>query len=56
MKLESDGDTNCNWCARNSRQMMVKGLEDLDIGGQVETIQNTALSKSARIQSRDLET
>ena len=28
----------------------VKGLEDLEIRGQVETIQTTALLRSARIQ------
>ena len=35
---------------------LVKGLEDLEIRGRVETIQITALLRSARIQTRVLET
>ena len=35
---------------------LVKGLEDLEINGQVETIQSTALLRSARILRRVLET
>ena len=35
---------------------LLKGLEDLGVGGQVETIQTTALLKTARIQRRVLET
>ena len=35
---------------------LVKGLEDLEIRGQVETIQTTALLKLGRILSRVLET
>ena len=33
-----------------------KGLEDLEVGGRVETIQTTALLKTARILKRVLET
>ena len=33
---------------------LVKGLEDLEIGGQVEIIQNTALIRTARILRRVL--
>ena len=33
-----------------------KGLEDLDVGGRVETIQTTALLRTARILRRVLET
>ena len=33
-----------------------KGLEDLEVGGRVETIQTTALLKTARIVRRVLET
>ena len=33
-----------------------KGLEDLEDGGQVETIQTTALLRTARILRRVLET
>ena len=35
---------------------LLKGLEDLEIGGQVETIQTTALLKTDRILRRVLET
>ena len=33
---------------------LLKGLEDLDVGGRVETIQTTALLKTARILRRVL--
>ena len=35
---------------------LLKGLEDLEVGGRVETIQMTALLRSARILRRVLET
>ena len=35
---------------------LLKGVEDLEIGGQVETIQMTALLRTARILRRALET
>ena len=35
---------------------LLKGLEDLEVGDQVETIQKTALLKTARILRRVLET
>ena len=35
---------------------ILKGLEDLEVGGQVETIQTTALLRTARILRRVLET
>ena len=35
---------------------LLKGLEDLEVGGQVETIQTTALLKTARILRSVLET
>ena len=34
---------------------LLKGLEDLEVGGRVETIQTTALLRTARIQRRVLE-
>ena len=34
---------------------LLKGLENLEVGGQVETIQTTALLKTARIPRRVLE-
>ena len=35
---------------------LLKGLEDLEVGGRVETIQTTALLKTATILRRILET
>ena len=35
---------------------LLKGLEDLEVGGRVETIQTTALLRTARIPRRVLET
>ena len=35
---------------------LLKGLEDLEVGGRVETIQTTALPRMARILRRVLET
>ena len=35
---------------------LLKGLEDLEVGGRVDTIQTTALLKTARILRRVLET
>ena len=35
---------------------LIKGFEDLEIRGRIETIQTTALLRSARILSRVLET
>ena len=35
---------------------LIKGLEDLEVGGRVETIQTTALLRTARILRRVLET
>ena len=35
---------------------LLKGLEDLEVGGRVETIQMTALLKTARILRRVMET
>ena len=35
---------------------LLKGLEDLEMGGRVETIQTTALLRTARILRRVLET
>ena len=35
---------------------LLKGLEDMEVGGRVETIPRTALLKTARILRRVLET
>ena len=38
MEHESDGDTNCGWGTWDNLKGLVKGLEDLEINGHVETI------------------
>ena len=43
MEHESDGDTNCNQCARYSHPLIDTALEVLEIRGRVETIQTRAL-------------
>ena len=48
--------SNCNWCVWNSNSGITKGVEDLEVGGRVETIQTTALLRTARILRRVLET
>ena len=48
MEHESDGNTNCNRCTWNNPQMTCKETRRLKIGGQVETIQTTALLRSTR--------
>ena len=52
MEHKVDGDIDCSWCTQNHLKGLVKGLENLEIRGQVETIQTTALLKSARILRR----
>ena len=52
----SDSDTNCNWYVWNDLQRFGNGLEDLEIGWQTETIQITALLRSASILRRVSET
>ena len=49
VEYEGDGDTNCNW---NGPER----LEELEIRGRIETIQITALLRSARILRSVLET
>ena len=53
----SDDYTICTWCVWNTvTKRLVKGLEDLEVGGRGETIQTTALLRTARILRRVLET
>ena len=48
MEHDGDSDTSCNWCTWNSLPKdCLKELEDLEIRGQVETIQTMALLRSA---------
>ncbi len=35
---------------------LLKGLEDLEVGGRVETIKTTTILRTARIQRRVMET
>ena len=56
MKHYGDDDNNCNCVLDTIPKGLVKGLEELEIKGQVETIQTTALLRSARILRRILET
>ena len=37
-------------------KVLLKGLEDLEVGGRVETIQTTTLLRTARILGRVMET
>ena len=53
MEHESDNYTNCDCMVTKG---LLKDLEDLEVGGRVETIQTTALLKTARILRRVLET
>ena len=56
--MEHDGDnyTNCDWFFWYSNKGLLMRLEDLEVGGQVETIPTTALLRMARILRRGLET
>ena len=57
MEHEDDNYTNCNWCFWYNNQRIIKGLEDLEVGGRnLETIQTTALLRTARILRRVLGT
>ena len=56
IEYESDDDTNSNWRSWNSPQRLVKRLEDLEIRGQLETIQTTELVRSTKILRKVLET
>ena len=53
MEHNGDGDISCNWCAW---KRLLKGFDDLEVRGQVKTIQTTALLRSARILTRVPET
>ena len=53
---EGDSDTYCYWCTLNNPQRLGKGFKKLEIRGWMETIQTTALLKTARILRRALKT
>ena len=52
--MDHEGNNNTN-CDRRFKGLL-KGLEDLEVVSRVETIQTTALLKTARILRRVLET
>ena len=56
MEHEGDDYTNRDWFFGAVTKGLLKGLEDLEAGGRVETIQTTALLRTARILRRILET
>ena len=56
MEHEVDNYTNCDWCFGTVTKGLLKVLEDLEVGGRMETIQTTALLRTARILRKVLET
>ena len=56
MKHENDGDTNCGGYTWNGPQVLEKEAEGIGDQGRIETIQITAVLRSARILKRILET
>ena len=55
MEHEGDNYTNCDWCFAVTNGLL-KGRDDLEVGGRVETIQTTTLMRTARTLRRVLET
>ena len=56
MEHAGDNYTNLIGAIGTVTKGLLKGLEDLDVGGREETIQTTALLRTARILGRALET
>ena len=56
MEHAGDNYTDCDWCFGTVVKGLLKGLEDLEVGGRVKTIQTTALLRMARILRRVPET
>ena len=59
MKTQNENqvsDSNCNNYTWNSPRDLEKRVWELEIGGRIETIQTTALLKSARILRKAKET
>ena len=52
MEHSGDNYTNCDWCTVTKG--LLKDLVDFEVGGRVETIQTTALLKTARILGKIL--
>ena len=55
MELEGDNYTIVIGAFGTVTKVLLKGLEDLEVGGRVDTIQMTVLLKTARILRRVLE-
>ena len=56
MEYEDDDYTNCDGAFGIVTKGLLKGQEDLEVGGRVETIQTTALLRTARLPRRVQET
>ena len=56
MEHEGDNYTICDCAFGTVTKGLLKGLEDLEVGNRVESIQTIALLKTARILRRVLET
>ena len=56
MEHESDGYISCDWYFGTVTKVLLKGLNDLEIGGRVNTIQTTALLRTDKILRRIIET
>ena len=56
MEQDGDGDSSCGWCTWDNPQRIGKSTGRLEIREVVETIQTTALERSARILRNVLET
>ena len=56
MEHEGDNYTNVMGAFGTVTKGLLKGMEGLEVGGRVETIQTTALMRTARILRRVLET
>ena len=52
MEHEGEGDTTCIRCTRKISKHLMKQLEELEIEGQAEAIQTTALLRSTSIMRR----
>ena len=56
MEHEGGNYTNRDWYFGTVTKCLLKGLEDLEVGGRAETIQTAALLRTARILRGVLET
>ena len=56
MEYEGNNYTNRDWCFGTVTKGLLKGLDDVEVGGRVETIQTIALLKTTRILGRVLQT